>query len=360
VGHDSAGDTGKKRETASLDGLSGLFAEVCEAEKSRRTQRGMRSFRQCLRGYLAWLSSQAVDPAEVGPREAEAFQAHLAGAQTPEGGNYAPGSIRNYIKAARACHGYLVLVGRATDNPFKDLRKIVYRHQPVANVLNEVQMARLLSWFARFDLPTDRRLRLRRYKCHVAAELMYASGLRICEVAALAVADLDLEERRIVVREDKEGGTRIAYLTREAVAVVSRFIECGRDATLRAFWREGGDCLFGCRLSAFAHEMNGELSLAATELALPKVTSHCFRHSLGYHLLRAGCDLRHIQAILGHRNIDTTRIYTRVDKTDLAAVLDRCHPRRLHPPKERRAEDPQEAVAAVMSGPAAALAASPA
>jgi integrase/recombinase XerC len=227
-------------------------------------------------------------------------------------------------------------------------------------VLNEVQMARLLSWFARFDLPTDRRLRLRRYKCHAAAELMYASGLRIAEVAALAVEDLDLGERRVVVREDKEGGTRVAYLTREAVAVLGRFIECSRDAVLRGFQRKGGDRLFGCGYSSFAHEMNAELLLAASELALPKITSHCFRHSLGYHLLRAGCDLRHIQSILGHRNIDTTRIYTRVDKTDLAAVLDRCHPRRLHPPKEGSAVDPQEPAAAVMSGPAAALAASPA
>jgi len=61
------------------------------------------------------------------------------------------------------------------------------------------------------------------------------------------------------------------------------------------------------------------------------ITSHGFRHSLGTHLLRSGCDMRHIQVILGHEALSTTQIYTKVDKEDLKKSLDAFHPRRWNP-----------------------------
>jgi integrase/recombinase XerC len=56
--------------------------------------------------------------------------------------------------------------------------------------------------------------------------------------------------------------------------------------------------------------------------------SHGFRHALGYHLLRAGCNIRHIQSILGHRQLRNTEIYTKVENEDLKHVVDACHPRK--------------------------------
>jgi site-specific recombinase XerD len=50
---------------------------------------------------------------------------------------------------------------------------------------------------------------------------------------------------------------------------------------------------------------------------------------LGLHLLRSGCDIRHIAEILGHERLKNTEIYTKVDREDLKSVLDACHPRRF-------------------------------
>jgi site-specific recombinase XerD len=66
----------------------------------------------------------------------------------------------------------------------------------------------------------------------------------------------------------------------------------------------------------------------AAELDLPEFTSHGFRHCVGYHLLRAGCQVRYIQEILGHEHIQSTEVYTKIDKENLKAVLDQYHPRR--------------------------------
>ena len=60
------------------------------------------------------------------------------------------------------------------------------------------------------------------------------------------------------------------------------------------------------------------------------MTTHHFRHAVGFHLLRAGCDIRYIKEILGHEELGTTQIYTKVDKLDLKKVIDEFHPRKLH------------------------------
>jgi len=61
------------------------------------------------------------------------------------------------------------------------------------------------------------------------------------------------------------------------------------------------------------------------------MTSHGFRHSVGTHLLQRGCDLRFIQVILGHEDLKSTALYTKVSKEDLRCQLDQFHPRGRQP-----------------------------
>jgi len=66
------------------------------------------------------------------------------------------------------------------------------------------------------------------------------------------------------------------------------------------------------------------------------LTPHALRHTYATHLLRGGADLRHVQALLGHRCLTTTAIYTRVAITDLRSVIRNCHPRDRRPPRRSR------------------------
>ncbi|GHV12896.1 hypothetical protein FACS189491_06810 [Spirochaetia bacterium] len=102
----------------------------------------------------------------------------------------------------------------------------------------------------------------------------------------------------------------------------------GRPAVLGNYGRIDRDTVFGASPQWLTAAVNSGLKEACGELGLPVITSHGFRHSLGTHLLRAGCDLRYIQIILGHERLSTTQIYTSVDKEDLKKSLDRYHPRK--------------------------------
>ena len=73
--------------------------------------------------------------------------------------------------------------------------------------------------------------------------------------------------------------------------------------------------------------LNTILNKESKRLGFGHFSSHNFRHAVGYHLLRAGCDIRYIQSILGHKKLSSTQIYTRVDKEDLRRIIDKYHPR---------------------------------
>jgi site-specific recombinase XerD len=161
----------------------------------------------------------------------------------------------------------------------------------------------------------------------VGGEFLYAAGLRISEAASLIPENIDFLSRTVYAAEGKGRTARAAFLTGYAADVTDRYIRRGR----RAVPGRGtyGDTLFGVHPERLTALVNEGLLKACRHLELPVITSHGFRHSLGTHLLHAGCDMRYIQIILGHECLRTTQVYTRVDKDALRESLDARHPRRL-------------------------------
>jgi len=189
-------------------------------------------------------------------------------------------------------------------------------------------MTLLLTTLSRFDAASDIRRRGICYRLHVLAEFLYATGLRIAEAASLDDEDIDLDKRLVYVKEGKGGRPRTAFLTGYAADVMRWYLKTGRKALEKAQAQGCNGKLFGAchqRLSIF---LCLHLKAVCTELDIPVISSHGFRHSLGTHLLKSGCDMRHIQVILGHEDLGTTQQYTHVDKEDLRNSLDRFHPRK--------------------------------
>ena len=151
-------------------------------------------------------------------------------------------------------------------------------------------------------------------------------------MAALKVADIDLNRGLVRVEEGKGGAERTAYLNDYAREVLRLYIERVRALIFTDWHRRNNDLLFGTRWDRLYHLVNDTLKEVTARLSLGEFSSHGFRHALGYHLLRAGCNIRHIQEILGHKLLRNTEIYTKVDKEDLRNILDTHHPRRF---KER-------------------------
>ena len=165
-------------------------------------------------------------------------------------------------------------------------------------------------------------------------ELMYGSGLRREECSRLDLIDVDLVSSVVRIREGKGRKDRLVPLTSRAAAAIETYLENERP-TLSRGSREGA--LF---LTMFRQRLSGQ-SIAnlvkkhARAAGLSKkVTSHSLRHTCATHLLRGGADIRHIQAILGHRFLRTTALYAEVEAKDMKTAIGKAHPR----PRWKRVE----------------------
>lgn len=308
-------------------GLSEEDAFIAYLQARGTRPRQIKSLRQRVRRFQRWLESGGIGMGDIDRRVARSYQQELFAYVSEKGGEYSPRTVCAYRYAASLWCRFLEESGRIQANPFRVLRMPRTPKTVLSGVLKEAEMEKVLDSFTRWDeAGVSVKRRARRYLAHVVAELQYASGLRIAEVAALKVNDIDLERRLIIVREGKWGRDRIAYLSEYAAGILSIYIRRMRPLVLDGHHRGNPDSLFGCGHEALSHCQNAQLAEVASSLGC-KLTSHGFRHALGYHLLRAGCPLRQIQEILGHRNIKDTEAYTKVDVSSVQAVLDQLHPR---------------------------------
>lgn len=131
-------------------------------------------------------------------------------------------------------------------------------------------------------------------------QLLYGTGLRVSELCALKRADLELEQGIGWVRSGKGGKDRMIILPQELYSDLER-------RSPAAFVLEGKNGSLSPRT------VQGIVKNAAKRAKIPKkVTPHTLRHSFATHLLEAGNDIRVIQELLGHANLQTTQIYTHV------------------------------------------------
>ncbi len=149
-------------------------------------------------------------------------------------------------------------------------------------------------------------------KHRAALSVAYGAGLRVAEVASLKVGDIDSERMLIIVERGKGGRYRHALLSPSLLGL------------LRAWWQEGrqqgvmrsGGWLFPGQDPArpiTTRQLSRVVEAAAVAAGLTKnVSPHTLRHSFATHLLESGTDIRIIQALLGHNNLQTTARYTQV------------------------------------------------
>ena len=155
-------------------------------------------------------------------------------------------------------------------------------------------------------------------------ELLYASGLRVSELANATLDQLSLEEGFIRVT-GKGNKTRIVPVGRTAREVLTRWLETGRPKLVT---RKTGSHVFisihGTKLTTERYYQIVKTRAKVVDLV---VHPHLLRHSFATHLLSGGADLRVIQEMLGHADIATTQIYTHVDKKRLKDTHRKFHPR---------------------------------
>lgn len=152
-------------------------------------------------------------------------------------------------------------------------------------------------------------------KHRLAILVMYAAGLRVGELATLAVSDIDLEQRTIHVRNGKGGKDRITVFSEMLVADL-RWICAGRRGKEPVFTAANSQRHLCVR--SFQHVV--ERAALRSQLE-GRVTCHTLRHSFATHLLESGVDIRFIQELLGHVKIETTVRYTHVSRPTIMRIV---------------------------------------
>ena len=231
---------------------------------------------------------------------------------------YAPSTIGRKIAAVKSFFHFLVAEGVLKDDPTVAVDSpLVDKRLP--HPLSPEDVARLLAEPARSK--TRKALRDR-----ALLELMYATGMRASEVIALKVDAVDLEAGtvRCLGKGKKE---RILPLYDRAREALKDYLEKGRARLLQG--RDEKALFVNRRGKPLTRQGLWLLIKEYAEAAgiIGEVTPHTLRHSFATHLLDGGAGLREVQQLLGHANISTTQIYTKVSTRRKREAYDQAHPR---------------------------------
>lgn len=160
----------------------------------------------------------------------------------------------------------------------------------------------------------DRLFKVVKNKQHkLILKLYYSSGLRLSEAINLKKKDFDFAENVVWIRDGKGGKDRMSIVSDNLLEEIRDFCEYKRD----------NDFIFvnkrGSPLSARSVQLIVEKAKAKANIS-KDVHVHTLRHSFATHLLEAGVDIRKIQVLLGHADLSTTQIYTKVSNEELKKV----------------------------------------
>ena len=158
------------------------------------------------------------------------------------------------------------------------------------------------------------------------AELLYSSGLRLSEICKLNMEDLDTKERTCVV-SGKGNKTRIVPVGKKAIQAIRDWFMYRSELKLSKATSTNAIFLNnkGNRISPRSIQLR--LEKLCLMRGLPGINPHMLRHSFASHVLESSGDLRAVQEMLGHSDIGTTQIYTKLDFQHLSKVYDKAHPR---------------------------------
>ncbi|MFQ3870574.1 tyrosine-type recombinase/integrase [Leptospira kirschneri] len=203
-------------------------------------------------------------------------------------------------------------------NPFLEIKLPRKGRRLPRNILSVEEVERILSVP---DLGTPLGIRNR-----TILELFYSTGMRLFELQKLEIRDIDFLKKRIFVREGKGKKDRVIPVSKRAIDWTRKYLEEVRlgyvkevdNQSLFLSWK--GDPL---QTNWILNCVTQAKKKAGVE---KKGSTHMFRHTTATLMLENGADIRHIQEMLGHKDLGTTQIYTHVAIRKLKEVYEKTHP----------------------------------
>ncbi|MEO0096538.1 MAG: site-specific tyrosine recombinase XerD [candidate division WOR-3 bacterium] len=262
--------------------------------------------------FLNWLKKNLEDTSE---EEIKKFIRYLGEKKRNSS------TVARKISSLRSFFYFLNKEGVISKNPLEEIEAPkLKRKLPTVLTISEIE-----KLFNTLENKKD----LEGIRAKAMLELLYATGIRVSELLNLKINDLNLEEGfiRVFGKRDKE---RIVPMGEPAILAIKEYLNLVRPSLLNKkdisipylFLNQRGKKL---TRMGFWKILKKYVKLASIE---KKITPHTFRHTFATHLLEGGANLRVVQELLGHSNISTTQIYTKINKEYLRQIYDAFHPRR--------------------------------
>lgn len=275
------------------------YLDSCDRER-HLAPHTLAAYRQDLAEFCRFFSGRMIDA--ITGDELVSYAQHLASER-----KLAPATVKRRLACVRAMFTRLLRRGRLPVNPFANVELRIRLPNRLPRCLGAGEVRAMLR-AAEMACSTTR----------LAALLLIATGLRVSELAAIRLGDIDIEQRAIRIF-GKGSRERQVFLSDDAMTdLLKRYVAAkhptGRPSDRLFVNTQGLPAVSSCirsRIKALAN--SGGLAR--------KITPHMLRHTAATALLEAGVDIRIVQRLLGHQTIATTQIYTHVSDRALRAAM---------------------------------------
>jgi len=286
----------------------------------------LRNRKSCLGHFSAWCDDRGIErPADISLPVLEAYRATLFHYRQANGKPLSSSGQSQKLIAIKTFMKWLVRTHYLPFNPATELELPRKSHHLPGAVLTAGESERVL---AQPDVNTLLGLRDR-----AILEVLYSTGIRRTELIRLRLGDVDFERGSLFIREGKGKRDRVVPVGERALGWLDLYL---RDARVQFVVPPDRGILFlsqrGRRIRANRLSELVRGYVKAADIG-KRGSCHLFRHTMATLMLEGGADIRDIQEMLGHAQLSTTQIYTRVSVARLKQVHDRTHPARLTRPQ---------------------------
>lgn len=295
-----------------------------ELEGNRTTPRYRREVQYNVQQFFTWLTVHGIaDVTTVGKAELLAYYRFVC-CQRATTGTRMPGellsrrTINGRITAVKKICTALYRAGYLADDPLYGLELALppdrsFKRRP----FTEAEITEFLE-----QIDPDGPLGLRD---RTLFELVYSSGLRVSEAARLTIGDCDLARREIVVH-GKGNRDRLVPISQVARDFLALYLRGRMNRLEEAVFR--GTHGKGVGKPMRPQEVSRRFSTLLKQFGMDGIgrSTHAVRHSTATHLLDHGASIRHVQELLGHKNIENTARYTQIQTTGLQKIYRKYHP----------------------------------
>ncbi len=285
------------------------FVDYLENDK-KVAQNTLQSYSRDIRQFSDYIEARDIDVTKADSKDIEGYITYM------QLGGKAASSVSRSLASVRALYGYLHLRGKVVSDPTYRL-KTPKAEKKLPGILTTKEVNALLRCP---DMSTPKGVRDR-----AMLELLYATGIKVSELISLNKNDPDLDFGYI--KCVGENDVRIVPLGKTAIRALREYLSGARHAMVAL---PDEKALFvNCNGMRMTRQGFWKLIKSyAREAGIEKdITPHTLRHSFAAHLLENGADLASIQEMLGHKDIVSTQVYTKLMKNRIREVYNRAHPR---------------------------------